>query len=112
MARTARTATQITRAGVAQTLTAVDSANGEKITIVSKTMFLVVANASGGSINVSLTRARKVDGDAPAAKVIAVANGATKLIGPFPAGDYAQSDGTVHVDYSAGTSVTAGAFYV
>jgi len=75
--------------------------------------FLYVKNASGGSINVTLTAqqtARPADGPFPsmtlANNVVAVGAGVEKLIGPIPAA-FNDGNGNVTVGYSATTSVTA-----
>jgi|SRR5688572_3556787 len=73
-------------------------------------VFLVVDNASGGSINVTLQTEATWRGLAVADRVIAVAAGARKHI-PLPAylrqpSDAVTGPGQVLVDYSAVTSVT------
>jgi len=77
--------------------------------------YLAVANASGGSINVTLT-AQTTTVNVPGVgamtisdRVVAVANSTTKLIGPFSSA-YRNASGNVAVSYSATTSVTVGAF--
>lgn len=47
-----------------------------------------VSNASGGSVNVTLDLKGTVDGLAITDKVVAVGDGVTKAIGPFPPGWY------------------------
>ena len=73
--------------------------------------FLHVKNGGGSSINVTL--ASQVDsppaGTAASNKVIAVAAGGEKMIGPLPEYGYNDSGGLVHVSYSAVTSVTVAA---
>lgn len=66
---------------------------------------LTVKNASAGSINVTLITPGTIDGLAIADRVIAVAAGAeTRIRTDNDA--YRQSDGSVHIDYSAVASVT------
>lgn len=72
---------------------------------------LHVKNASGSSINVTITDQSSV---APAGAsafngdvVVAVAAGAEKYIGPFEQGRFNDATGNVHVAYSAITTVTA-----
>ena len=79
--------------------------------------FLEVANASGGSINVTIT-AVQTSANIPGVGsvtisdiVVAVANGARKFIGPFTTA-YRNSSGLVTAGYSGTSSVTAGAFKV
>lgn len=77
--------------------------------------FLVVTNGSGGSINVTFT-AQVETVTTPqygqldvADKVVAVANGATKYIGPFSRAIYNNASGAVAVAYSGVSSVTVAA---
>lgn len=80
-------------------------------------IYLEVANGGGSSINVTITKQTTsvtVPGEGPvtlANRVIAVANGASKLIGPFGASDIA-ADGKVYIALSVTTSVTVAAFRV
>lgn len=70
---------------------------------------LMVRNASAGSINVTLDVPGNTKyGLANPDPVVAVAAGATTLIGPLP-GDLAGSDGLVAFTYSAVASVTVAA---
>lgn len=104
---------QVIPAGVAATYGAVASTDkfpedGKQLT------FLHVKNGSGGSINVTISKqvsTKTVPGVgslAVADIVVAVAAGAEKFIGPFPAA-YVDSSGFVNVAYSAITTVTAAA---
>jgi hypothetical protein len=76
------------------------------------TTFLMVSNGSGGSINVTIAVPGTTKyGQANPSIVIAVANGATKLIGPLT--KLVQgTDKLVDVDYSATSSVTRAAIRV
>lgn len=68
---------------------------------------LVVANGGGSSITVTVDRTRLSNTGRDDNEGGAVAAGATRIFGPFPAADFANaSDGLVHVTYSAVTSVT------
>ena len=109
MARTALTVNQVLYTGFTRSLSAAN-ADGHSVVNDGKT-WIEVANASGGSINVTVQTAGTVDGRAVADDVIAIANGATKLIGPWPTHLYNQStaDG-VYVDFSAVSSVTCAAY--
>lgn len=69
--------------------------------------FLIVDNGSGGSITVTITTTKTVEGLALADQVVTIANGAEKAIGPFPKDVYNDSSGLVTVGYSGTTSVTA-----
>lgn len=73
--------------------------------------FLIVANASGSSVNVTITTPGTVDGNAIADLVVAVAAGATKYIGVLNPAVYA-SAGIATVTFSATTSVTSAAVSV
>lgn len=79
--------------------------------------FVEVANGGGGSINVTIPAQQTsvvvpgVGSLTVADIVVAVANGARKLIGPFSRA-YINSSGNVTLNYSGVTSVTAGAFKV
>jgi hypothetical protein len=105
MPRTAITPQQVTSAGLT---VATEPANVDGNSIPAGTI-LEVGNASAGSINVTAVTPGTVDGDlALPNRVVAVAAGATVLIGRLgPV--YHQSDGTIHVNYSAVTSVTVAA---
>lgn len=77
--------------------------------------FIEVANASGSSINVTIT-AVQTSANVPGVGVVtvsdivvAVGNGVTKKIGPFTTA-YRNSTGYVTVTCSATSSVTIGAF--
>lgn len=68
---------------------------------------VLINNGSGGSINVTITTPATVDGLAVEDRVVAVANGVTKAIGPFKTGVYNDSaTGLVTVTCSATSSVT------
>lgn len=112
MSRTALSATTLAAygGGSATAATAVDNSNGNTFPNDGHT-FLVVKNGSGGSLTVTVTGATTADRSfgATLSKTYSVANGATWLIGPFAVGAFNQSDGTVYVDWSTGTSVTCGA---
>lgn len=84
---------------------AVDQPNGNTFVNDSRT-FLVVINASGGSLTVTVAiPAGPQTQNASTTKTYAVANGKTAFLGPFP-NYFNQSTGLVNVDWSTGTSVT------
>lgn len=76
-------------------------------------VLLLVTNASGGSINVTVQTPRTVDGLAVSDNVVAVGAGVTKVLGPFPSATYDRpagvDEGKVYVDFSAVSSVTCAA---
>lgn len=68
---------------------------------------LLVTNGSGAPINVTFTSYASPDpGEAAANKVVAVAAGATSLIGPFPQQFEDPATGLVTAAFSATTTVT------
>lgn len=71
--------------------------------------FLKVTNGGGSSINVTIDCTQTLDGMAVTDPVVAVAAGATKLIGPFSPSLFNDANGRVGVGYSAVTSVTVAA---
>lgn len=72
--------------------------------------FLHVKNASGASINVTVTsQAGATPGLAQSNRVVAVAAGTERMIGPFPVQGYTDTGGLVQVAYSAIGSITAAA---
>lgn len=106
--------TNLTSAGVTQTLAAAGG-SGDTFANDGNTIF-VVSNASGSSINVTFT-AQVTSASKPGFedvtytdKVVAVANGATKIIGAFATGTYNNASGQVAVSYSATSSVTVAAY--
>lgn len=104
MARTAITPQTVPVTGRAM---AYEPANvdGNKIAGAKTRRDLTVKNGSGGSINVTLSTPGTVGGLAIADRVIAVAAGAeTRIRTDDPV--LRQTDGSVHVDYSAVTTVT------
>jgi uncharacterized protein YaiL (DUF2058 family) len=109
MARTTRTAVNaLAQPSALITPWTPDNTNGEQFTYAGGKNKLVVNNASGGSINVTVratTGSTLVDGTSIADKVVAVAAGAVRVI--TEASTELQADGNVYVDYSASASVTA-----
>lgn len=104
MPRTLLTNINVTRAGVVDASTAANALGNNFSN--DGNVFLKVTNGGASSINVLFSL--YVDGIVvSAARTVAVANGATAYIGPFPGFlGYLQPDGTTWVDYSAVTSVT------
>lgn len=105
MARTAITPQQVTSAGL---VLATEPANVDGNSVKTGAL-LQLTNGSAGSINVTVATPGTIDGDlAIPDRVVAVAAGETRIFGRLgPV--YHQSDGTVHVNYSAVTSVTVAA---
>jgi hypothetical protein len=107
MARTSPATQVVVDAGLAVTLTA-PSVDGD-IAEAGRS-FAIVDNASGVSINVTLSNPNTVEGLDVADRVVAVAAGARKLI-PIPsqfkqATDAVEGPGMALINYSAVASVT------
>lgn len=107
---TTLTVVPVTRAGVDVAGVAV-SAGPDSFANTGKEI-LEIKNGSGGSINVTIPVQATVDGMAVASDVIAVGNGVTKAIGPFPTGMYNNGSGLVLFTCSATSSVTAKALQI
>jgi hypothetical protein len=88
------------------------SAGGDKVDANEDTA-LLVTNGGGSSINVTVAVPGNTEFGQPEPDVvIAVAAGATKLIGPLPVKLEDATDRLVHITYSAVTSVTIAALTV
>jgi hypothetical protein len=108
MARQVESVQSIVRAGLEPTYAAGDAVNHHEFTNDGET-FIIVINAGGGSINVTIDAIKLVDGEAVSDRVVAVPAGETRFIGPFPTDIYNQPTGEVHFDLSGATSVTVAA---
>ena len=109
MARTELTVQNIVRAGVSASYTAA-IADNHKFTNNGR-MFAHVKNGSGGAIVVTIQTPGTVDGLAIADRTVSIpATTGDVMIGPFPPGQYNQSDGMVYIDYASTTSMTIGVF--
>lgn len=96
---------QIAIAGTLKATTAA-SAGGDKVAPNDRG-FLEVANGGGSSITVTIAVPGNTKyGQAAPDVAVAVANGTTRRIGPFPADLADPSDGLVAITYSGVTSVT------
>lgn len=88
------------------------AAAGDSIVNEGKT-FLEVVNADASPITVTVKGATDLPLDTSADQTIAVANGTTELIGPFPVGNYnRETDESVVIEYSAVANITVAAFSV
>ena len=103
---TALTTKEIDRDGLDLTTLAVTptATHGNKFWNNGKT-FLMVANASGDAINVTVNTPGEVAGLAISDLTVEIANGKTYAIGPFTS-DFNQSDGYVWATFDAVTDVT------
>jgi hypothetical protein len=107
VARTALTPIKPTSAGTALTYSAVSAAaapDGNYFEFDGSAL-LLVNNASGGSIDLTVDVPVSVDGVAVADRVIACPAGAVTIFKPNAA--HRQANGQVHVNFSSATSVTA-----
>ncbi len=89
------------------------AAGGDAFANNGKTFFHV-KNGGAGSINVTVNSQVNCDQGFDHDQVVAVANGAEKMIGPFPTNRFndTSSPPLVQITYSAVTSVTVAAFTV
>jgi hypothetical protein len=103
------TATALSVAGTALTLTAV---NASDTVVADDDTFLLVTNGGGGSINVTISDGGSTPAGNPASTTArAVAAGATRAF-PLTSRTNDQTTGVTTITYSGTTSVTAGAFRV
>lgn len=106
----ARTDLTVQTVAVGGLVLADEAANvdGEMFINTGKEM-LLVRNAAGAPINVTLVTGKTVDGLGIADRVVAVTNGTTTLIGPLSTDLYNQPSGAdagkVHVDFSSVTTI-------
>lgn len=111
MSREALTVQSVVRTGLEPAYTAAVG-DGHSVLNDGRLTFVHVVNGSGSEVTITIPTPGSVDGLAVADRTVAVPAGEERMIGPFPTATYNQADGTVHVDYSATTSVTVGAFKV
>lgn len=106
--RTTMTPVSVVTSGVAYTLAAVDNSNGNQFTGNDGNHVLLVANASGGDLTVTVkANGRSIDGYTLSDLTVVVSTATSKAIKiPVPASAN-QTDGYVYLNWSTGTSVTA-----
>lgn len=97
------------RAGVVPTQNAV--AASDQFPNDGHTM-LWIENGSGSPLTVTIVTPGTIDGQAVSDRDVTIADGAIKVIGPFPRNVYNDSDGLVTVEFDETTSVTAAAISV
>jgi hypothetical protein len=102
--------TTIDRAGEELVASLASATGGGDSFVTTGKEFFVVKNGGGGSINVTFAVQSTVDGQSVASKVVAVAAGAIKGIGPFNPALYGDGNQRVQVTYSGVTSVTVGVY--
>ena len=93
--RIAPAAQKIVAAGLAPNLTA-PTVDGDVIPA-GGSLFLMVTNASGGSITVTAQTPQTVEGLAVSEQIVTVPAAGTRVIGPFPAGTYGRPSGGADV---------------
>lgn len=108
MARTSVTTQQVTRSGLVPTLTE-PTVDGDVIDCGN--VALMVDNASGSPVTVTVQATASQDGLDVADLVVSVEAGTTALIGPLPARTFGRPVGSAdagraYVDYSAQADVT------
>jgi hypothetical protein len=99
----------ITRAGVSPNYNAAEVGGDDFMNDAERRTFLAVNNESAGTVTVTIATSATMDGLQVADRAVAVGAGAEIFIGPFPANIYNQSNGTIHVTYSAVTDVQVAA---
>jgi hypothetical protein len=110
---TALTVTLITRSGVDEDtpMAAADAAGNNWPT--TGTEWLRIKNADASlTCNVTLAISQTVDGQPVTGRVVAIAHGHTKCIGPFPSPAYpdANNPAKMNVTYDQVANVTVGVF--
>lgn len=112
MARTPLTPTKITVAGAAPVGVAA-VADGHSVKNTGRE-FVLVDNASGSTVTVTVVTPITVGGRAVADDAVSIPAGQSRYIGPWPIDVYNQKPGVsgsdVHLNLSATASVTIGAY--
>lgn len=101
----ALTVTSVNTAGVAVSAAAA-AGGGDTFANTGSELFYIV-NGGGSPITVTFATGTYFGGEPITARAVAVANGATKIVGPFRPDIFGT---TVSVSYSAVTSVTVAVF--
>lgn len=104
MARTIVNAQQVTKAGVAPVFNAATATDGDGFSNDGNSI-IEAKNASGASVDLTITTPGTVDGNAIADLVVTIPAGATRVIGRLAPAAY-NIDGYVWMNWSAVTSVT------
>lgn len=109
MPRTALSVQQVSRAAITPSYVTPDVA-GSSILNTGSEMFHVKTGGTGATVTVPIPVL--VDGKAVASQSYVLGTNTERMIGPFPPAIYNQADGSVYIDYSSITTVTAAAFKV
>jgi hypothetical protein len=99
-------AQDIDRSGLNPVLSASDVAGDEFVNTGKE--FIVIDNASGSPVSVTLDIQATVDSQAVTDRVVSVPAGEQRYIGPFKPSIYNDGDSHMNVSYSAVTSLTTG----
>ena len=108
---TALTPADVTVAGVLETLVAAD-ATGNNFPNPDGRTYLRVNNGGGGSITVTINSVAPCNQGSDHDGGGAVANGTSRVFGPFSPGRFNNATGGIDVTYSGVTSVTVGVFHL
>jgi|SRR6185369_13553486 len=99
--RTDITVTALTRAGVdPPALTDADMTNGMRIPTNNGHVFVEIISSDAAPQTVGFEIPKEIDGESVGDKTVTIPAGDTRLVGPFPPGDYNQDDGSVYVNPS------------
>lgn len=109
MARTILASQAPPAAGVAPTYAAADAAEGMQFTNSGNTI-IHVKNGGAGALTVTVPTPGAVDGLQLDDRTIAVPAGAERVVCLRNERLYRQADGSTHLNFSTGTSVTVAAF--
>ena len=104
MARTEVSVQSITRAGLEATYSSAH-ADDNKFVNDGRSTFVHVKNGTGDVI-ITLQVAKTVDGNAVTDPTVTCTADEERLIGPFPADIYNQTDGMVYIDWDDESNVT------
>jgi len=108
--------TDITLAGVAPTLASAAAGGDDFFNGDDQRTYFMITNGGGAAITVTfdaVPTAVNVPGFGSVAvsdTAVSIANGATRVIGPFPPQRFNNASGRVAVTYSGVTTVTVGVF--
>lgn len=104
------TVTSVGRAGTEPSDTMVAAAAGGDGFPNTGVEFVLIKNASVGSITVTFPLQQSIDGQAVTSRTVAVPAGEERLVGPFSMVIYNDANGRVQMTYSGVTTLTVGAF--
>jgi len=106
MARVEAAPQSVVASGLEASFAAATADNVSFTNSVDQRTLFWVKNGDGSDHDVTFHTSETRDGNAVADLTVTITAGKERLMGPFPAGVYNQSDGTVYADFSATTSMT------